>query len=237
MHPAAVRVVRQALAAGGKIDPIEHYADLVKLDRLAREQECPSLAERLHILDQPILVAGMPLYRLSWAAWEWVEQAWTWFGDDPIAEMVVPYAMAQARSKAASAAVADERAARRAISAWARNLECSLEALVTACKELLPSAPASSGKSKDTKDPHEGAGYGPLLTRLIQECGQTFEYWMFEVSFETVNAVVNSLSAQDNAARRAAKKPGPADPRSWQSRNFNAFRVFSKEFTAKVTGT
>jgi hypothetical protein len=236
MHPAAARVVRQALAAGGKIDPVEHFDDLVKLDRLAREQECPSLAERLHLLDQPVYVGEMPLYRLSWAAWEWVEQAWGWFGDEPVAELVVPFAMAQARSKAALAAVADERAARRAIQGWARTLDCSLEALITACKELLPKAASEPGKTSKKKDQNEGTGYGPLLTRLVQECGQTFEYWMFEVSFETVNAVVNSLSAQDNAARRAAKKPGPADPRSWQSRNFNAFRVFSKAFSEKVTG-
>ena len=255
MHPAAARVVRQAIAAGGKIDPIAHFDDLVTLDRLAREQQCPSLAEKLHILDQPVLVGEIALYRLSWAAWEWVEQVASWLGDEPIAEMVVPFAMAQARSKAPLAAAADERAARRVLEAWARSLTCSLEALLLACSSLLPEPPADDTKRKakaaegcesggygpllTRSDPaaSDEGGYGPILARLMQEFGQSPDYWLFEVSFDTVSALMSALSSQDNAARRAAKKGAPADPRSWEVRNFNAFRRFSKDFIAKVTGS
>lgn len=235
MHPAAARVVRQAVAAGGKIDPIEHFADLTTLDRLAREQQCPSLDERLHVLDHPIAVGGALLYRLSWAAWEWSERAMEWFDEEPLCELVVPWAMAHARRKDELDRVSNKRLAARAIRKWARSLDCSVEGLMAACKALLPDTSATENADTPARQTDNSLGYGPVLTRLVQECGQTFEYWMHEVPLEVVLAVDNALAQQDNAARAAAKIGG-RDPRSWEVRNFVAFNRYSKQFLAKVSG-
>jgi len=231
MHILATRVVRKALASGARIDPVEHFDLLTELDRLARATAEAPAHDRIAILDRPVVAGGVAFRRLSFAARAWIGEADEWFADDrDTFGLCVAYAAAHARDKAAFDAAADPRAARTAVAAWSRTLTLTPEQLDAAVAAALrPLAPADV-------PPEPGAApaaLGPVLARLMRECGGTLDYWLWEVSDDALDAILEAFRRSDEAEAKAAKCP----PKDWMPgvRAFKAWNAAAKAFAGKVT--
>ena len=239
MHILATRVVRKALASGARIDPVEHFDLLAELDRLARATAEPPAHDRIAFLDRPVIVGGYALRRLSFRARAWLADADEWFQDDrDLFGSCLAWACAHCRNRAAFDAVADPRLARQTVTEWINTLTCSPEQMEVAVRAIVrpleaPVVHLATPAAPEVPDAPSTA-LGPVFARLLTECGGTLDYWMWEVSDDALNAILDAFARSDEADAKAAKLP-PAD---WMPgvRAFKAWNAAAKAFARKVGG-
>jgi len=237
MHPLAARTVRQALAAGACIDPVEHFDDLHALEQAAADEQAVA---RRDILDVPVIVGRIDsrsgraayLWSPSYAAMEWIDnQARLWF-EEPFLSLAICWALAYARDPEALRAAADPRAARRAVHLWAGDLAAPLKDLFDAASAMLaaihtpgPAEPIAGGRR---------CPIGRILGRLVQEFGQPEDYWLFG-PIRRMDDALDLLRRQDEAASRAASGRGAAaaDPDSPDVQAFVRWRRAADAFLKK----
>lgn len=239
LHILASRVVKSVIDAGGQIDPVEHYADIAELDRLARAISSPPIAEALDLLDAPIVIDDVELRRLSWAAREWLAtDAWSWWKDDPgQLDLAYAWAMAHARDKAAlQVARASERKARAEILRWARGTSANYDAIMAACRHL---SPRSAGeKVAAERNPNDRSHIGPVLLALLTETPHPLDFWIFEAPSELVEATLTRIRenaiADSQRMARMLKRDIPPDPGAWNVRATKRFSDTCRAFKAKL---
>lgn len=249
MHPLAARTVRLVLAAGGKIDPIESFPDLVALDAAARATQELPLCRVCDLLDRPVIVGdletrhGRPaiLWRPSYAALSWIGDTATACGRWE--NLCVAWALATARTpRLLRENGADPRRAIRAAHAWASDLNCSMESLMHATAALLAESQPDEPPRRRADGPPSRAAERLVLARLVKEFGQDEDYWLFGPRQRT-DAALDLLRRMDDAESRAIAKSGgkseARDPESPEVLAFARWRdvrdAFEKKYTAQPT--
>ena len=240
LHIMASRVVKRALAAGAVVDPVEHFADIQELDRLARAIACPPIAENLDLLDAPIVIDDVSLRRLSWAAREWLAtDAWNWWQSDaPMLDLAYAWAMAHARDKASLQKVRhNEREAAAEVTRWARGTTANYEAVMAACRYLRPSIPPPTKRQTEDEDSNY---IGSAMLTLLSNTSHPLDYWIFDAPSELVESTLarirEKMSSDRNSLMRALGKDIPPDPYSWHVRATERFSKAARAFVEKLTG-
>ncbi|NQT92548.1 MAG: hypothetical protein HQ559_07295 [Lentisphaerae bacterium] len=250
MHPLAARTVRQAIAAGASLDPLEHFDDLKALDAAARRTSSTSAWREAELLDMPVIVGdidrGTPavLYAPSYAVVEWIEHcASQWFDTERVIYHVsIAWALAHGRDPEALHAAATPKACRKLAKKWAGRLNCGLSALFSASARLLqPEAATDPQKpSEAAQGQREPSRMRSVLARLCQEFSQEEDYWLFG-PIDRLNAAIDLLHRQDEAEAqaisKASGKPEARDPDSPDVVAFNAWRKVSDAFLEKFAGS
>lgn len=248
MHPLAARTVRQVLAAGGTLDPVESYDDIAVLDAAARATHELPLGRLCDLLDRPLIVGdsnaahGRPaiLWRPSYAVLHWI-------GDTAEAcgkwqNLCIAWALSLAHSpRLLRERGADARRAIRAAHDWASDLNCSIEALLAAAAGLL-----DEGRSDTPPPPRSPDALPPrvaerlALARLQKEFGQDEDYWLFGPRART-DAALELLRRMDDAEVRAMAKAGgkaqARDPDSPEVLAFVRWRDAREAFEKKYLPT
>ncbi|HMO52305.1 MAG TPA: hypothetical protein PKE26_11885 [Kiritimatiellia bacterium] len=239
LHLLARRVVDRVIAQGGKLDALEHFGDLAELDRLAREMSNPPIAAELDLLDAPVVVDGVALRRLSWAAREWLaDSAYGWWADDPATlDLAYAWAMAHARNKRALQAVRHNPAeARRIVREWAADTTANYDAILAACRFLSPKPKPRQERKADEPDP----GVGPILLTLLTETNHPLDYWIFEAPAELVEETLARIHENWRAdtarlARALGKDVAPYVSK-WHLAATRRFNDAAAAFEKKLTG-
>jgi hypothetical protein len=239
LHILAARVVERAVKAGATVDPVADFGDLALLDRLAREIEHPPIGEQLDLLDAPVIIDGVELRRLSWAAREWLAtEAWGWWKDDPRQlDLAYAWAMAHARDKDALQLMRySEPKARSTVTGWARGITANYEAIMAACAYLSPKATGAKAEDGEADD---RSHIGPVLLTLLTEADQPLDYWIFEAPSELVEMTLGRIRENFIADRaRMARAMGadvPPDPGAWSIKATKKFNDAAKAFVDRLT--
>jgi len=240
LHILARRVIKRVVASGAVIDLVDHFGDILMLDRLAREIARPPIADHLDLLDAPLVIDDVELKRLSWAAREWLAtDAWAWWRDDAaMLDLAYAWAMAHARDKAALQSVRiSHRKARAVISQWARGTSANYDAVMAACRYLSPK-PATSSVVKPGDRDGDADEIGSVLLTLVTETERPLDFWIFEAPSEMVEAALARIRenyiADKNRMIRALGKDVPPDPYSWHMRATKRFSDAARAFEAKL---
>jgi hypothetical protein len=241
MHRNAAKVVRQAMAAGAAIDPVEHYDDLAALDAAARATECLPLWRQCDLLDRPILVGGtdrpVALWPPSYAALKFIAEMADACGDD--SGLMAAWALAHGRdARVLRELGADPRRNLRRVRDWAYGLDCGLQALLHAASGLLKPAQdqavaKAGGKREDAPNPFREH---LVMARIVREFGQDEEYWLYGPR-DRLDAALELLRQADKAEVEAMAKAGgrqkARDPDSPEVLTFVAWRKAEVAFLKK----
>lgn len=234
MHPLVQQTLRKAAAAGAAIDFIADWDDLVELERMAVAIERPPAEERLALLAAPIVVGGVPLYRLSLGALEWLmERALPWFdGDADLQDLLVAYAMANVKAPEVFLRLHTAKAARTEVLGWARTVRASKAELGLAMTALMsvaerePDTPA--GKSAQSH------GFGPIIAHLVDRFGGAPDYWMWECPDGFALYMMQHADRVPAPGSMGIARGGAPDPDGWHARATWRFQKAAKAYLQSV---
>jgi hypothetical protein len=192
LHELTIKAIRRAQKQGGIVDPVEDWAAIAELDRLARAATELEPEDKLLFLDLPINVGEIKLYRLSWGALEWISGcAAIWFKDDPaMYDRCLAWAHNHARSPRAFRRCSTAAITREEVSQWTRDLPASWQAIMDAVDSLLSEFLKKKPSSKPSKT--RVAGSGCLFESLMDQYGKDIDYWMWELSAEALTVVIQA---------------------------------------------
>lgn len=238
----AARAVRRAIAAGGKVDPVEHFGDLLNLHRLAEAMGGKTLRERVDQLNQPVMVGKVRLYRLSFGAIDWLDAGPVqWFSDDRIlGSLATAFAMAHSHQRRVLDRLADPTRTEREIRLWERGTGCAADALMEAVDALLerPDDGQRSEVRDQKSDDAELVSRHPVLHRLMHAYGGTIDYWLWEVSADDCVELLDQIRADQDAQTRATSNASgrahAPDPASRAVRAHVAFNKAAQAFHEKI---
>jgi len=213
LHELTIKAIRRAQKQGGIVDPVEDWAAIAELDRLARAATETPAHDKLIFCDLPINVGDIQLYRLSWAAMDWIAFcASDWFGDDgAMYDKALAWAHAHSRKPDIFRACPDKRSAQKAIIRWTWSFWAPWVSVMAAVDQLLEELPRK--KADQTGSGTTTAGF---LDVLIETHGGTIDYWMWDVSVPamlSLTAAIQNRNDGNEGNRRTASGKAP-DPES-----------------------
>lgn len=242
LHILARRAVQRALDHGAEVDFLEHFGEIDRLHRLASEINNPPIMEQITILDAPIYVGDLPLYRLSHAGHEWLRSAYAWWRDDPqMLDLATAWVCRYSRQKNMLHEACEPRQARRMIRSWAKDTTCSYDALMAACHRLTQVEVRYDPEDEPGKTARQDAppGVGPVLTMLLTETNKPLDYWIFEAPMEVTDAAIDKIQRdwESDQARFAAAlgRKGHRPASAWHVEATKRFNRAARDFFAKHT--
>ena len=215
------------------MDPVEDYPAITELDRLARAATEPPIQDKLVFCDLPVCVGDVQLYRLSWAAMDWIAYcASDWFEDDSVMyDKALAWAHAHARQPDVFRACPDKRSAEKAIKRWSWSFWAPWIQVMAAVDQLLDELPKN--KSSKTESKTTTAGF---LDVLIETHGGTIDYWMWDVSVPAMlalTAAIHHRNESDDDSRRMGSGKAP-DPMNARVRKIMKFQRLARDFVQGV---
>jgi hypothetical protein len=235
LHELTIKAIRRAQSQGGIVDPVEDYAAIANLDKLARASTEMVPEDRLLFLDLPLVVCNTRLYRLSWGASDWLTQlAMNWFRDDlSMLDRSVVWAHVHARMPEAFRRFSNARDAKAEIETWSQELTAPFEALMAAADQLCPKP-----KESETRKQHDTGpiSNGPVLNRLMDDYKKPVDYFIWELSAEALEVILHANVLQEEMSDRqqmAAAGLSPA-PDSRITRAILKFQRAAKDFVNAI---
>jgi hypothetical protein len=203
-------------------DPPAVFPWLKELDRLGHNMAAPGGVENMAVLlDLPIRIRDLDLYRLTFGASFWIDNVMEWYPEEndiiPTAAMI--YAMAHCRRPGAFDKLTTPEKTKAVVTRWLDKQMVSMDGLLMAAEHLMP-APTYGPKG-------EGEGYGPIMSMLLCEIGQTPRYWIHDISAELECEIVQGVSAIKWSEHGDADKPNPFEPYQRACKEWHGFK---KEF-------
>jgi hypothetical protein len=237
LHELTIKAIRRAQAQGGIVDPVEDWTAIAELDRLARAATEMAPEDKLLFLDLPVTVGNISLYRLSWGASDWLtELAMDWFQEEPsMLDRAVVFAHVFARDPSKFRTHSDITTARKGITQWSRECSASIESMVAAVDRLTLHVPSTKEPEKKIKE-SKTASNGPIFDRLMADYKQPIEYFLWEMSAESLSVLINANTLKHDAESRsyesaAGKAP---DTKSKFARQTIAFQRAAREFMSRM---
>jgi len=209
LHELTIKAIRRAQQQGGIVDPVEDWAAIAELDRLARAATELQPEDRLLFLNLPVTIGNVSLYRLSWGASDWLtELAMVWFKDEPtMLDRAIAFAYVHSRNPSIFHRCSDSQTAKAEIIRWSCECSAPIEALLKAVDILTSdsSEPVSEG-SQNTF-----TSMGPVFDRLMKEYHLPIDYFLWEISAMALGVLIRSntlnvekdINAMDSAGGRA----------------------------------
>ena len=235
LHDLTIKAIRRAQAQGGTVDPVEDFAAIADLDRLARDATELLPEDRLLFLDLPLVVGNAKLYRLSWAASDWLIQlAMKWFQDDlTMLDRSMVWAHAYARTPDAFKRFSNAHDARCEIERWSQDLTASFDSLMEATDQLRPKPKANDNRPGKSNGPISN---GPVLDCLMDAYKQKIEYFMWEISSEALEVILQANLLHDELKDRNQMMGAGLAPStdSRITRSILKFQRAAKEFVRTI---
>jgi hypothetical protein len=194
LHKLVELTVRRVLEKNPSFNWISAYQDVQDLNDLAWAIDHPPTMEKIAALDIPIRCGNVTLWRLSYAAVEWLTHCGEkWYEGNPrMINLMWAWAMAHSRDPAAiRAAWTDPDTGMRIVGEWLLSTQCPVEALLEAVNALIPKPADESPEPGATP-----AECGEIIDTLISEYGGTADHWLFEVSGETLRDLWSRIEAR-----------------------------------------
>jgi hypothetical protein len=235
LHDLTIKAIRRAQSQGGVIDPVEDWAAISELDRLARAATEPPTEDKLLFLDLPVIVGNLHLYRLSWGALDWVADcAGVWYANDGrMYDRALAWAHVNARSKRAFHRCAAVREATAEISRWSRDQTASCTAIMLAVDVLMREFKKRGNEKSNAAT--ESRGDGPIFDFLKETYKQPIDYFLWEISAQELRAIIRAhfVKAEALKATLDSEAGRAPDPESSTTRHTIAFQRAAKQLIAK----
>lgn len=236
LHELTISAIQRARQQGGIVDPVEDFAAIADLDRLARACSDMPAESRLLFLDLPVIVGDVKLYRLSWGAIDWmVECAAVWFSDNgSLYDRAIAWAHAHARSPGAFRRCASRREAEAEIWRWSREISAPWQAVLAAVDELT--SELSSKKDGTERKDRTRTSDAPILESLIEQYGKTLDYWLWDISAAVFASLLKAHQIRiDRLESASSTAHGKApDPESHYVRATISFQRAAKVFVSTI---
>lgn len=177
INPNALETIRVIQEATNKeFHAIDDFGDLASLHILGERMTNPGSVEEIRvILDAPVTVGNIDLYRLTFESVLWLEMVEQTLEDDMLSNIATVFAMAHCRNQNAFETLTDEKSIVRAVTKWVKKVNVSIDSLEYAMMEMQPDH--IEGKNKKGK-PKQTEGFGPVMTLLCCELGQSPRFWL-----------------------------------------------------------
>jgi hypothetical protein len=235
LHDLTIKAIRRAQSQGGVIDPVDDWAAISELDRLARAATEPPQEDKLVFLDLPLIVGNVSLYRLSWGALDWVADcAGVWYAEDGrMYDRALAWAHVNARSPRAFRRCAEKRIASAEISRWAREQTTPWQVITAGVDQLM--SDLSKNRDKKYEDSQARRGNGPVFDFLIEAYHQPIEYWIWGISINELHAIIkaHSMKTEEAHASLDAQTGRAPNPDSALTRNTIMFQRAAKQFITR----
>lgn len=235
MHPLTRKTINEAIKRGIVLDLATHFDAVTALERAALDTVAPGFEDDADVLDRPIVIGEIGngsrsrpavLYRPSYAALLWMEEAAEWFANDRKMSLLAgAWALAHSNKPALINDVVRRDIASRVIKTWARSLNCSLAALAAGYNSIMAplAKPAQDSGDASADGLQERCRIRRVLLRLQAEIGGNETEWLYG-SIDRLRAGIALLKEKDDAdARALAKAQGKAVARDPASPDVQAF--------------
>ena len=203
MELAAQHVIDKLLTETGHVLTVGDYDDLARMNALAKAVRCPADEDEQSLWAAPALAGAALLYPLTLGAALWIEEnVLPWFGETGMSDLTMAWALTQRHTPERIWAISGPRECTRVVKKWARRLNCTRDELTAALNKLLP-------VNETTGEPEDKEGrssYGPVITLLCREYGQSPTYWLWEIGVSVVHAHLADYNAKIDAERAEARK-------------------------------
>lgn len=224
------------------VDLVTDYSDIQELNKLAWDVTHPedsSGTSNLALIDMPIKVGDIYLFRLSIGSNVWLEEcAFQWWQDNEyLFNVSIAYAMAYGRNPDFLFNIADKKTAEKTLNKWARKVSVTADELADAVAKLLPQQDNTENvdNNEDTNP-----SYNPTVSLLMNEYGQNENHWVWEDSVDNVLARVQDFNHKQREEAKANAEAGgsslPPDPNDPQVQAMERFRLRFIKFMDKKKG-
>lgn len=170
--------------------------NILAIEQAAKDYDDAERSVAADLLDRPRAIGGTLLYRLSWAAVEWLREcAAPWWDGTELAPAAIVYAMANARKPDAFAGemCAEKHTAARRVKKWMRAQSSSMAALTAAANELLPKPDADA--AADQPDDQPKTDNVAILARLSATYAMPPEQFLYQMSADALNVYIRNMLA------------------------------------------
>ena len=158
---------------------------------------------------EPVQAGSVWLWPFTVQGGRWYKKSLKWFdGDDETEMLSLAYALAHGRDPVAFDFIWEQDAAKKAVDAWASNLDITHGELSLYIVKLLPHD-GDKPEVDDEEQEDTGDEWAEMIISLCKEVGQTPEFWESMVSRDYCLQVIRTLNAQ---ARAEDAPPDPNNP-------------------------
>lgn len=215
LHKKTQIEVQKLLDETGYALQLDDLSDIIELNDLAKRVTGPDGAYD-DIYNWPIKCANLLLRPLSLGKLSWYNnRALAWFDDDTeTLSTVLAFLMSIENTEQAIWDLSSPEQAKEAIETWEQTVEASPVQLAYAVDKVIGKRTSSTQKG-DLAD-----NYGPMISLLCREYGETPRYWMYEADLAVINAMMadytnrlnqqmkqNQKISKGKTANRQAQKP------------------------------
>jgi hypothetical protein len=201
LSPLAKKALQRAKSDHGiAFDPVDDFEDILELHTLAEAVTNPTLTEdELSIITPHAYAGSLKICKPTIGAIHWYNTyAAKWFADDVEASTLsLAYAIALGRHPDKMMELGDKGKARKAVFAWSAGLDCTYDELAAALATL-------SSESPEEREDDDARSYGPIISLLVSEYGQTPDYWLWETSYDVCEALIKDYKVRKDAEAQAA---------------------------------
>lgn len=212
LNPLLKTHLKKFAARGLYIDVVADWEELHDLNELARKVTSPaSQAEAVALINAPVTRGNMILQRPTVGVFIWAEERLkAWFSNRPVRfRLAEAYALAHAKTPGRCWKFRDADDCWRAVKMWARRLNVTFdeisEAVEEACgigrEEMAEQAQKLQTDDKSAKD--KASEFGPVVSLLCREYGESPDYWIWHASMEMVTSFLDEYNARIRAEERA----------------------------------
>jgi len=203
LHKKTMLEVQSLLDETGHRLSLSDIADVVELDELAHRVTGPG-GDYDDVFSWPVHCAGLLLKPLSLAKIAWYNRcAVKWFDDDSVTTSTILAFLASCENdEAILDKLTTPEQARDTIEAWERTVTATPMQIAAAVEKLLGGR--DGGEEKDGP-----SSFGPLVSLLCREYGESPEHWMYRASLPVIEALMGDYTTRINEQiKRHGKSAG-----------------------------
>jgi hypothetical protein len=238
LHDLTISAIRRAQSQGGTVDPVEDWAAIADLDKLARASTELTPEDRLLFLDLPVIVGNVSIYRLSWSASEWlIKLAMDWYTDDSfMLDRSIVFAHANARTPEIFRRCSNMNSASAEVLRWSRECSASIEALLKAVDIFTPAK--QSGQDDKPEKERSISSNGPILHKLMADYHQPINYFLWEISAEALTVLIraNILDSELESGFISTASGKAPDVNSRMTKATVKFQRAARLFVSSIVG-
>ena len=192
---------------------IDDFEDIFALNLIADKVLTPHVgSDDMAILNIPIKCGNAYLSRPKLGAALWVkERLCDWFSDEPdMIDIGSVYCLSMGDNPQKLWEIETKKECRKILRKWWRGLTCTDDELQSTLESL-------SCNNVDDEKKSDPCGYGPIISLMCREYGNTAEYWMWEASPELINThiadyIKRNESEVEASYRASLKGKNPKPP-------------------------
>jgi len=202
LTPMTVAAVDELLRQTGHTLTVLDIDDILILNAACEKYLHPGSSSDVRMFAGPVQCGSVTLYPLTYSASAWLdERGFDWCGDsdDPLADMVLLYALSLSNKAQALWAIEGKVELRRCLKRFRRRLHATPVEVDWAIKQVVQLSYGSTGDNNERN-------YGSVIAALLREFGSSPDFWMFEATLPLIDSLtrelIRSQCAENDRMRR-----------------------------------